>query len=39
MILTRDEIAFLGVYCHEGTEPQFGGPATEALTSSEGYAK
>ena len=33
MILTRDEIAFLDVYCHEGTEPPFGGPATEAMTS------
>jgi len=21
MILTRDEISFLDVYCHEGTEP------------------
>jgi hypothetical protein len=27
MILTRDEIAFLDVYCHEGTELPFGGPA------------
>src|SRR5688500_83151 len=26
MILTREEIAFLDVYCHEGTEPPFGGP-------------
>jgi hypothetical protein len=33
MILTRDEIAFLDVYCHEGTEPPFGCPATDALTS------
>ena len=33
MILTHDEIAFLDVYCHEGTEPPFGGPATDALTS------
>jgi hypothetical protein len=33
MILTRDEIAFLDVYCHEGTEPPFGGPATDALAS------
>jgi hypothetical protein len=32
MILTRDEIAFLDVYCHEGTEPPFGGPATDAMT-------
>jgi hypothetical protein len=33
MILTRDEVAFLDVYCHEGTEPPFGGPATDTLTS------
>ncbi len=33
MILTREEIAFLDVYCHEGTEPPFGGPATDAMTS------
>jgi hypothetical protein len=33
MILTHDEIAFLAVYCHEGTEPPFGGPATDAMTS------
>ena len=32
MILTRDEIAFLDVYCHEGTELPFAGPATEVLT-------
>jgi hypothetical protein len=31
MILTREEIAFLDVYCHEGTEPPFGGPATDVL--------
>jgi hypothetical protein len=31
MILTREEIAFLDVYCHEGTELPFGGPATDAL--------
>jgi hypothetical protein len=31
MMLTREEIAFLDVYCHEGTEPPFGGPATDAL--------
>jgi hypothetical protein len=31
MILTREEIAFLDMYCHEGTEPPFGGPATDAL--------
>jgi hypothetical protein len=33
MILTHEEIAFLDVYCHEGTELPFGGPATDALTS------
>jgi hypothetical protein len=33
MTLTREEIAFLDVYCHEGTEPPFGGPATDALRS------
>ncbi len=33
MILTHDEIAFLDVYCHEGTEPPFGGPATDAMTA------
>ena len=33
MILTRDEISFLDIYCHEGTEPPFGGPATDAMTS------
>jgi len=32
MILTRDELSFLDVYCHEGTEPPFGGPATDAMT-------
>ena len=32
MILTREEISFLDMYCHEGTEPPFGGPATEAMT-------
>ena len=32
MILTREEIAFLDVYCHEGTEPPFGGPATDLMT-------
>jgi hypothetical protein len=32
MILTRDEICFLDVYYHEGTEPPFGGPATDAMT-------
>jgi hypothetical protein len=33
MILTHDELSFLDVYCHEGTEPPFGGPATNAMTS------
>jgi hypothetical protein len=32
MILTREEIAFLDVYCHEGTEPPFDGPATDLMT-------
>jgi hypothetical protein len=32
MILTREEITFLDVYCHEGTELPFGGPATDAMT-------
>ena len=32
MILTREEIAFLDIYCHEGTELPFGGPATDAMT-------
>ena len=31
MILTREEIGFLDVYCHEGTEPPFGGPTTDAM--------
>lgn len=31
MILTREEIVFLDVYCHEGTEPPFGGPATDVM--------
>jgi hypothetical protein len=33
MILTLDELAFLDVYCHEGTEPPFGGPATDVMAS------
>jgi hypothetical protein len=33
MILTREEIAFLDVYCREGTEPPFGGPATDLMAS------
>src|SRR6266852_3826208 len=33
MILTREEISFLDVYCHEGTERPFGGPATDVMTS------
>jgi hypothetical protein len=32
MILTREELAFLDVYCHEGTESPFGGPATDVMT-------
>ena len=33
MILTREEILFLDVCCHEGTEAPFGGPATDAMRS------
>ena len=33
MILTREEIAFLDVYCHEGSELPFGGPATDVMTN------
>src|SRR5712691_6631908 len=33
MILTDEEISFLDVYCHEGTERPFGGPATDAMAS------
>ncbi len=33
MILTDEEISFLDVYCHEGTERPFGGPATAMMTS------
>ena len=33
MILTREELAFLDVYGHEGTEFPFGGPATDAMTA------
>ena len=33
MILTHEELAFLDAYCHEGTEPPFGGHATAAMTS------
>ena len=33
MILTPEEISFLDVYCYEGTELPFGGPATDALTN------
>ena len=33
MILTDEEISFLDVYCHEGTEHPFGGPATDMMTS------
>jgi hypothetical protein len=32
MILTREEISFLDVYCSEGTERPFGGPATDMMT-------
>lgn len=32
MILTCEEIAFLDAYCHEGSEPPFGGSATDAMT-------
>jgi hypothetical protein len=32
MILTRAETVFLDMYCHEGTQPPFGGPATDALS-------
>lgn len=32
MILTREELSFLDVYCHEGTEPPFGGPAKNAVS-------
>jgi hypothetical protein len=31
MILTREEISFLDVYCREGTELPFGGPATDVM--------
>jgi hypothetical protein len=33
MILTREEISFLDVYCYEGTEPPFGGSATDVMRS------
>jgi hypothetical protein len=32
MILTPEELAFLDVYWHEGTELPFGGTATDTLT-------
>jgi hypothetical protein len=32
MILTREEICFLDVYCHEGTQLPFEGPATDVMT-------
>ena len=32
MILTCEERVFL-IYCHEGTEPPFGGPATDMMSS------
>ena len=28
-----EQIALLDVYCHEGTEPPFGGPATDVMRS------
>jgi hypothetical protein len=31
MILRPEEISFLDVYCYEGTESPFGGPATDAM--------
>jgi hypothetical protein len=31
MILTPEEISFLDVYCYEGTQPPFGGPATDMM--------
>ena len=33
MILTPEEISFLDVYCYEGTQPPFGGPATKVMAS------
>jgi hypothetical protein len=33
MILTPEEISFLDAYCYEGTQPPFGGPATDVMTS------
>jgi len=33
MILTPEEIAFLDVYCYEGTRPPFGGPASDEMAS------
>ena len=33
MILKPDEIAFLDAYCFEGTEPPFGGAATDVMAS------
>lgn len=33
MILTREAISFLDVYCHEGAEPPFGGRPAEAMRS------
>jgi hypothetical protein len=33
MILTPEEISFLDVYCYEGTQPPFGGPATDVMAS------
>jgi hypothetical protein len=33
MILTPEEISFLEVYCYEGTQAAFGGPATDVMAS------
>jgi hypothetical protein len=32
MILTGEELSFLDVYCHEGSEPPFCDPATKVMT-------
>jgi hypothetical protein len=33
MILTPEEISFLDVDCYEGTQPPFGGPATDVMAN------
>jgi hypothetical protein len=33
MILKPEEICFLDVYCYEGTQPPFGGPATDLMAA------